>query len=157
MIYGGGVVILSELLKRYVGISYDSTTSGAGTTYPYRVSVFTPVLNGVRVARSFVFLCGVLQIVVCPFYFWQLRCLSFFGLWILLTPLMSSNASYHACAYLLASLNIILCINTCIHLFISSIQLPLKQQNVSIVQNKHTMMKYIIYHLKEYYVIAKQC
>jgi hypothetical protein len=31
MIYGGGVVILSELLNRYVGISYDSATSGAGT------------------------------------------------------------------------------------------------------------------------------
>ena len=100
MIYGGGVVILSELLNRYVGISYDSATSGAGTAYPYGASAFTSVLNGVRVARSFVFLCSVLQIVVCPFYFWQLRCLSFFDLWILLTPLMSSNSSYHACAYL---------------------------------------------------------
>jgi len=60
MIYGGGVVILSELLNRYVGISYDSATSGAGTAYPHGASAFTSVLNGVRVARSFVFLYNVL-------------------------------------------------------------------------------------------------
>jgi len=40
-------------------------TIGAGTAYPSRVPEVTPVLSGVRIARSLVFC--VLQMVMCPF------------------------------------------------------------------------------------------
>jgi len=52
-----------------------------------------PVFGGVRVARSLVFyevFCRSL-FVLLSFFFWPLRCLSFFDLWILITPPLVSS------------------------------------------------------------------
>ena len=48
----------------------------------------------------------VLQIVVCPFvlFFWPLRCLFFLDIWILITPLVSSNSSLYK-SYRYSNLN----------------------------------------------------
>ena len=61
---------------------FDTTgaTSRAGTAYPSGALVFTPGLSGVRVTPSLV-LCVVD------------RCLFFFDLRILITPVTSSNSS----------------------------------------------------------------
>ena len=53
-----------------------------------------PVFNGVRITRSLV-LCGMFcrpLFVLLLFFSWPLCCLSFFDLWILITPLVSSNS-----------------------------------------------------------------
>jgi hypothetical protein len=58
-----------------------------------------PVFSWVRVIRSFV-LCVMFcwsLFVLLSFFFWSLCCLSFFDLHILITPLESSNSSYHFC------------------------------------------------------------
>jgi hypothetical protein len=70
-------------------------TSATGTAYPSGAPKFTPVLSGVRVARSLglcVVFCRSL-FVLLSFFFWPLCCLSFFDLRILITPLVSSNIS----------------------------------------------------------------
>ena len=70
------------------------TTSGSWTTYPFRAPELTPpppVFSGVRVTRSLV-LC--VSFVDRCLSFWPLCCL-FFDLWILITPLLSSNSSYN--------------------------------------------------------------
>ena len=46
-----------------------------------------PVFSGIRVAESLVFLCRVLQIIVCPFFLFFCHCI------ILTTPLVSSYFS----------------------------------------------------------------
>jgi hypothetical protein len=55
-----------------------------------------PVFSGVRVTRSLVlFVCFVGSLFVpLYFFFWPLCCLFFFDIWILITPLVSSNSSY---------------------------------------------------------------
>jgi hypothetical protein len=53
---------------------------------------FTPGISGVRVTRSLV-LCVCFVDRCLSFFFWPLRCLSFFDLRILITPLVSSNSS----------------------------------------------------------------
>ena len=87
-------------------------TCGAGTAYPYGWPEFTPVVSGVRFVRSLVFcvlfcrslfVLFLLAIVLSmlwfmasdyPFgIFWPLCCLCF-DLWLLITPLVSSNFSY---------------------------------------------------------------
>jgi hypothetical protein len=47
----------------------ESDTTGAVTTHFSRSPEFTPIFSEVHVARFFVFLCGVLQIIVCHFSF----------------------------------------------------------------------------------------
>ena len=47
-------------------------------------------LVGLVFNTRFQFYVYVLEIVVCPFFFWSLYCLSFFDLRILITPLVSS-------------------------------------------------------------------
>ena len=68
-------------------IFMTAASSGAGTTYPSGSPQFTPVISGVGVTRSFVYV-YVLQIVVCPFvlFFLPLCCLFFFDLLILIVP-----------------------------------------------------------------------
>ena len=61
-----------------------------------------PVLSGVLVNRSLVlYVCFVNPCLsCCPFFFWSLLCLSFFDLWILITPLVSSTSSSSlACSF----------------------------------------------------------
>jgi hypothetical protein len=68
---------------------YSYNTSGAPD--------FTSVLSGVRVARSLVFFvmfCRSLFVLLSSFFI-PSCCLSFFNLRILITPLASSNSSYH--------------------------------------------------------------
>ena len=70
-------------------------TSGAGIAYPSRATKFTPSFNGICVARSSVLcvmFCRSLFVLV-SFFFWSLCCLSFFDLWLLITPLACSNFS----------------------------------------------------------------
>ena len=69
--------------------------TGAGTAYPSRSPVFTPVLSGIRAARSLVFyamFCGSLFVLLF-LILWALCCL-FFDIWLLITPLVCSNFSY---------------------------------------------------------------
>jgi len=56
----------------------------------------TPVFNGVRVARSFVFNVMFYRslFLLSSCFYWLLCCLFFFDLRILFTPLVSSNSSY---------------------------------------------------------------
>ena len=71
-------------------------TSGADTAYPSGPPELIPVFSGVCVVQSLVF-CQ-LYVIVCvglSFIFWSLYCLSVFELWLLLTPLVSSNSSYY--------------------------------------------------------------
>ena len=67
-------------------------------TLPEHVREFTPVFSGARVARYFVFYVMFCRsfFVILSFFFWSLCCLSFFDLWLLLTPLVSSNFSYNS-------------------------------------------------------------
>ena len=70
-------------------------TSGAWTDYPSGAHEFTPIFSGVRVTR-YLALCVVLcrsLFVPLSFFCWPLCCLYFFGLWIMITPLVSSNSS----------------------------------------------------------------
>ena len=62
--------------------------SGAGTAYPSGAPEFSPVFNAVRFAQSLVF-CAVF----CRsfLFFLPLYCLTFFDLWLLITP---SNFTY---------------------------------------------------------------
>ena len=54
-------------------------TCGAGIIYPSRAQEFTPVVSGVRIARSLVFfVCFVDHcLFLLSFFFWPLSCLSF--------------------------------------------------------------------------------
>ena len=64
------------------------TTSGAGTATPPEHLRSPPVFSWVRVSRSLV-LCVmfcILLFVLLSFFFWPLRCLSFFDVRILITP-----------------------------------------------------------------------
>ena len=68
----------------------------AGTAYPSWAPDFTPVFNGVHIARSLVFceiFCRTL-FVLLSFFFRPLCCLSLFNSQFLITPLVSSNSSY---------------------------------------------------------------
>jgi len=68
-------------------------TSGAGTAYPSRIKELIPGFCGVRLAQSFV-LCVVFcrsLFVLFSFLFLPLYCMSFFELWIILSPLVSPN------------------------------------------------------------------
>jgi hypothetical protein len=60
-------------------------TSGPGTAYPSEAPELPRVFSWVRIARSLVFF-----VVFCRSLFGH--CLSF-DMWILITPLLSSNAS----------------------------------------------------------------
>jgi hypothetical protein len=63
------------------------------------------VFSGVHVTRSigfidrclsFIYVCFVdCCLSFCTFFFWSLCCLFFFNIWILITPLVSSNSSYY--------------------------------------------------------------
>jgi hypothetical protein len=53
-----------------------------------------PFFSGVRVTRSLV-LCVCFVDLCLFFFFWPLCCLFFFDIRILITPLVSSNSSYH--------------------------------------------------------------
>ena len=84
-------------------INTTGATSVAGTTYPSEAPKFTPVLTGVRVARSVV-VCVICRslFVLLFFFFSSFCCLFFFDLRILITSLVSSNSSW-------SSLNEYLC------------------------------------------------
>ena len=71
--------------------------SGAGTAYTSGTPEVTPVFSGVRVIRSLVLcVCFVdCCLSFCPFSFGHCVVLFFFYLRILITPLVSSNSSYH--------------------------------------------------------------
>ena len=71
-------------------------TSGLGTIYHFEPPGITSGFLWGSCYSILSFMCSVLQIVTCPFvlFFWLLRCLSFFDLRILITPLVSSNSSY---------------------------------------------------------------
>ena len=81
------VCVLPSFMSYHLVCNQSNTTgatSGAGTgsfMWGLCYSIFT-------------FLCSVLQIDVCSFFFWPLCCLSLFDLRILITPLVSSNSSY---------------------------------------------------------------
>ena len=57
----------------------------------------SPVFGEVRVTRSLVLcVCFVDRFLsICTFFFWPLRCLFFFEIRILITPLVSSHSSYN--------------------------------------------------------------
>ena len=75
-------------------INTTGATSGEGTAYISGTPEFTPVFSGVRQCYSiFIFMsmfCRSL-FVLLSFSFWPLRCLSFFDLRILITPLVSTR------------------------------------------------------------------
>jgi hypothetical protein len=74
-------------------------TKGTGTVYTFGKPKFTPVFSGGLCCSIFCFLCSVLHRIVCPlsvFFFDNFHCLyimSFFGFWLLISSLMSSNFS----------------------------------------------------------------
>ena len=68
-------------------------TSGVGTAYPSETPEVNPVFQWNQSYSIFTFLCTlciVLLIIVCPFSFCQLYCLSF-DIRLMITPLLSSN------------------------------------------------------------------
>jgi len=74
-------------------LTQTGATSETGTAYPSRAPS-TPVFHGVHVKPIFSFMwmfCRLLCVLL-PFFFWPLCRLSFFGLWILITPFVSSNS-----------------------------------------------------------------
>ena len=88
-------------------INTTGNTNGAETSYPSRVTEFTPgscysVFSGVRVTRSLVL--GVMfcrsLFVLLSFFFWPLCCLSF-DLRIPITPLVSSNVFLQQSSWIL--------------------------------------------------------
>ena len=80
----------------------NGAISGAGTAYPSKAPELDPVFSGIRVTR-FLVLCECL-FVLLYFFFKPLCCLFFFDLWILITPLVSSNSSYHIILYRVQSI-----------------------------------------------------
>ena len=74
-------------------------TSGVRTADTSGAPEFTPVSSGVRVTPSLVlYVCFVdrcLSFCTFSFFFWTLRCLFFFDIRILITPLVSSNSSLY--------------------------------------------------------------
>ena len=71
---------------------------GAGTAHSFGAPEVIPVFIGVRVSRSSV--CVVIcRFVLLSFFFWLLRCLSFFNLRLLITPLASSSFSFQQGVY----------------------------------------------------------
>jgi hypothetical protein len=91
--------------KKYKGTSNDlvqvcskinttGTTSGAGHAFPSGASKFIPGFSGVRVTRSLVLcVCFVDRCLYLCTFFFDICCLFFFYLRILITPLVSSNSS----------------------------------------------------------------
>ena len=96
--YNWGYIVV---IKNAIILNTTSATSGAGTSYPSGAHDFTPSFLQGLCCSIFHFLCCILQIVASPFFpifFWSLCSRLFFGMWILITPLASSNSSqtlYH--------------------------------------------------------------
>ena len=65
-------------------------TSVAGTDCPYGAHVFTP---GFSCGSPFLIYWVVYCRSLFVFFIWSLSCLSFFDLWLHITPLVSSNIS----------------------------------------------------------------
>ena len=93
--------VLSSFMTYHWFCNYIYMTgaiSGAGTAYTSDHLSSTPVFSGVCVTQSIVlcvcFVDRCLSFWRFSFFFWSLCCL-FFNLWILYTPLVSSNSSYH--------------------------------------------------------------
>jgi len=84
-------------IKKLAGSNTTDATNGAGTAYSSGAPHITSVFSGVRVARSLVF-CVVVYcrslFVLLSFFFCPLCCLSFFDLWIFITPLVSLKYFY---------------------------------------------------------------
>ena len=82
---------ISNVLYLNISIYFDTMSSSYMNCLPFRsIWVHPPVFSGVRVTRS-LFLCFVDRCL--SFFFW--RCLFFFDLRILITPLVSLKSSYN--------------------------------------------------------------
>jgi hypothetical protein len=87
----------TRLPFQIIFVSFNSSTTGEEQellTLPGHLSSH-PGFNGIRVARSLVFcvmFCRLLFFLLL-FFLWPLCCLSFFGLRIMITPLVSSSFS----------------------------------------------------------------
>ena len=85
--------VLSSFMTYHRICNQSSTlgaTSGAGTAYPSGASEFT---SGFQCGSCYLILfCTSLFVLLC-FFFRPLRCLFFFDIWILISPLLSSNSS----------------------------------------------------------------
>ena len=79
-------------------IKMTGTTNGEETAYPSGAPEFTPGVQWGSCYSIFSFMCMFCRslFVLLYFFFWSLCCLFFFDLWILITPLVSSNSSYLA-------------------------------------------------------------
>ena len=92
--------ILLYICMSYIHCNQINTTGGnsrAGTAYPSGARKLTPVFSGVRVNRSMVLcvcFCRSLFVLVYRLS-WQLCCLFFFNIRILIAPLVSSSSSYN--------------------------------------------------------------
>ena len=77
-------------------INTTGATGGTRTAYPSGAPEFTPCFSGVRVTRSLVlYVCFVDRCLSFLYsFFWQLCCLFFFDIRILITPLVSPNSLY---------------------------------------------------------------
>jgi hypothetical protein len=75
-------------------INTMGTTYGAETAYCSE-SMILPLFWLGSCYSIFVFLCNILLIIVCPFYFWPFYYLSFFDLRLLIGPLLSSYFPYN--------------------------------------------------------------
>ena len=89
------ILVLSSYTT-YQRVCNQSCTSEAGTAYPSGAPKSTPGFQWDSHCSIFIFLCIILQIVVCPlsFCFCSWCCMLFFNLWILITVLVSANPSY---------------------------------------------------------------
>ena len=66
-------------------------TYGAGTAYTSGTTEFTPGFQWGSCCSLISFLCSILQINVCPFFFLPLYCLYFFDVRLFITRLVSST------------------------------------------------------------------
>jgi hypothetical protein len=99
-------LVLSSFMTYHGFVTRFIRFTQAGTAYPSGVPEFTPDFSGIRVTGSESYV-SVFKIVVCPlsFFFWSLRCLFFFDLRIMTTPLVSSNSSciFRSCVIIFTS------------------------------------------------------
>jgi hypothetical protein len=96
--------VLSSFMTYYRIFNYINTTgvtSGAGTVYPSGAPEFTPCFKWGSCFSIFSFICMFYRslFVRLYFFFWPLCYLFFFGMRILIAPLVSSNSTSYLCLY----------------------------------------------------------
>jgi len=84
------------MVRPITWLNTTGATSGAGTAHSFGPPRFNPDFSLVRVTRSLVlYICFVDRCLsFCIYSFGHLYCLSLYDLWILITPLVSSNSSF---------------------------------------------------------------